>query len=90
MSNVVNCNRKAAFVCHVETLSVVEEIYDLFSMHHLPRNFLMKTSSSPLLTCNSNVDAKQEELKRAVNFLNFCQAFHEYKIILYNMGHQPC
>ena len=48
MSNVVNCNRKAAFVCHVETLSVVEEIYDLFSMHHLPRNFLMKTSSSPL------------------------------------------
>ena len=45
MSNVVNCNRKAAFVCHVETLSVVEEIYDLFSMHHLPRNFLMKTSS---------------------------------------------
>lgn len=40
----------------------------------------MKTSSSPcLLTTTAKVDAKQEELKRVVNFVNFCQTFMNTK-----------
>ena len=77
-------NRKAAFVCHVVTLSVVR-FTTFFAMHHLPGIFSWNRSWY-MLPCLAWTHKMMQKLKRAANFSTSLSYFHEYQIILRNLN----